>query len=89
MLKAEKKDGFLAGDQKHNYLVYEIFVTGVKKNMATTLEIINGISQAVSRGFDGALDDETREPITIGLRREEGRPLIDERVMVAIIVSPR
>ena len=49
--------------------------------MATTLEIINGISQALSRGFDGALDDKSREPISIGLRREEGDPLVDSRVM--------
>ena len=41
--------------------------------MATTLEIINGISQAISRGYDGA-HDESGEPIEIGLRREDGDP---------------
>jgi hypothetical protein len=48
--------------------------------MATTLEIINGISQAISRGYDGA-HDESGEPIEIGLRREEGNLLVDSRVM--------
>tara|TARA_R100001510_G_C7653604_1_gene211899 strand:- start:1363 stop:1887 length:525 start_codon:yes stop_codon:yes gene_type:complete len=48
--------------------------------MATTLEIINGISQAVSRGYDGA-HDESGERIEIGLRREEGDCLVDSRVM--------
>ena len=48
--------------------------------MATTLEIINGISQAISRGFDGALD-ENGDPVEIGLRREEGSPLLDSRVI--------
>ena len=48
--------------------------------MATTLEIINCISQVLSNTYDGALD-ENGEPIKIGLRREEGNPLVDHRVM--------
>ena len=48
--------------------------------MATTLEIIRGISQAASNGYDGALDDKG-EPISIGLKREEGNPINDSRVM--------
>tara|TARA_B100000214_G_scaffold53891_2_gene34339 strand:- start:3120 stop:3653 length:534 start_codon:yes stop_codon:yes gene_type:complete len=48
--------------------------------MATTLEIINGISQAIANTHDGALD-ENGEPIKIGLRREEVENLTDERVM--------
>ena len=48
--------------------------------MATTLEIINGISQVLANSYDGALD-ENGEPVKIGLRREEGNPLIDHRVM--------
>tara|TARA_R110000851_G_C12739568_1_gene530697 strand:+ start:45 stop:575 length:531 start_codon:yes stop_codon:yes gene_type:complete len=48
--------------------------------MATTLEIIRGISQAAANGYDGALDDKG-EPISIGLKREEGNPIIDSRVM--------
>jgi len=48
--------------------------------MATTLEIIDCISQVLANTYDGALD-ESGEPIKIGLRREEGNPLIDNRVM--------
>lgn len=48
--------------------------------MATTLEIINGISQVLAKGYDGALD-ENDEPVKIGLKREEGDPLIDSRVV--------
>ena len=48
--------------------------------MATTLEIINGISQVLAKKYDGALD-ENDEPLKIGLKREEGDPLIDKRVI--------
>ena len=48
--------------------------------MATTLEIVNGISQVLSNAYDGALD-ENGEPIKIGLKREEGHPIHDSRVM--------
>lgn len=48
--------------------------------MATTLEIINGISQVLANTHDGAID-ENGEPIKIGLKREEGDPIIDSRVM--------
>jgi len=48
--------------------------------MATTLEIIDCISQVLSNTYDGA-HDENGEPIKIGLRREEGNPLLDQRVM--------
>jgi hypothetical protein len=48
--------------------------------MATTLEIINGISQVLANSYDGALDD-AGEPVKIGLRREDGNPLIDARIM--------
>ena len=48
--------------------------------MATTLEIINGISQVLAKGYDGALD-ENGEPLKVGLKREEGNPLIDPRVV--------
>ena len=48
--------------------------------MATTLEIINGISQVLANTYDGALD-ESGEPVKIGLRREEGNPLLDSRIM--------
>ena len=48
--------------------------------MSTTLEIINCISQVLANTYDGALD-ESGEPVKIGLRREEGNPLVDPRVM--------
>ena len=48
--------------------------------MATTLEIFNAISKVLSNSYDGALD-ESGEPVKIGLRREEGDPLVDARVM--------
>lgn len=48
--------------------------------MATTLEIINGISQVLAKNYDGALD-ENDEPLKVGLKREEGNPLIDSRVI--------
>jgi len=48
--------------------------------MATTIEILNGISQVMANSHDGATD-EKGEPISIGLDREEGLPLVDKRVM--------
>tara|TARA_B100001250_G_C19747948_1_gene766255 strand:+ start:367 stop:849 length:483 start_codon:yes stop_codon:yes gene_type:complete len=48
--------------------------------MSKTLEIIDCISQVLANTHDGALDEEG-EPVKIGLRREEGNPLIDPRVM--------
>ena len=48
--------------------------------MATTLEIINGISQVLSKKYDGALD-ENDEPIKLGLKREEVCPITDRRVI--------
>ena len=48
--------------------------------MATTLEIVNAISQVLANSYDGALD-ESGEPVKIGLRREEGNPLTDRRIM--------
>jgi len=48
--------------------------------MATTLEIIRGISQVMANSYDGALDDDG-EPIKVGLKREEGHPIHDSRVM--------
>ena len=48
--------------------------------MATTLEIIRGISQAAANAYDGARD-ENGDPISIGLKREEGDPITDSRIM--------
>ena len=52
--------------------------------MATTYEIIQGLHQAAANAYDGshseryALDGEPRK---VGLRREQGDPLLDSRVM--------
>lgn len=52
----------------------------------TTYDIIRGISQAASMSYDGAVDQEGN-PVEVGLRREEGNPLIDKRVMDGFSVS--
>ena len=50
---------------------------------SNTLEIIQGLAQAAANGWDGAhderftLDDEVHK---VGLRREEGCPIMDKRV---------
>jgi|TARA_R110000824_G_scaffold206016_5_gene390980 hypothetical protein len=54
--------------------------------MATTMEIVNGISQVMANSYDGALD-EKGEPIKVGLKREEGDPITDSRVMDGFKVS--
>ena len=48
--------------------------------MASVLEIVRGISQAMSNTHDGALD-ENGDPVKIGLRREEEVPITDKRVV--------
>jgi len=49
--------------------------------MATTLEIVNGISQAMANTHDGALD-EKGEPVETGfLRREEEVAITDRRLI--------
>lgn len=45
-----------------------------------TLEIVRGLAQAAANGYDGALDDKG-ERINIGLKRDEGHPINDSRVM--------
>ena len=54
--------------------------------MASVLEIVRGISQALSNTHDGALD-ENGDPIKIGLRRDEGCPILDKRVIDGFKVS--
>ena len=53
--------------------------------MATTLEIVKGIKQAMANAYDGAHDERLvdGEDLVkkIGLRREEGCPLMDSRVI--------
>ena len=66
-----KSAGNLAGDHKEN-------------KMATTLEVIKGISQALAYAYDGGHDarfTDDGEAHTVGLKREEGDPLVDKRVM--------
>ena len=48
--------------------------------MATVYEIVQGLSQAAANAYDGALN-EKGEPIEAGLRREEGDPILDKRVI--------
>ena len=52
--------------------------------MATTLEIVKGIHQAAANAYDGAHDERFVEEDMakkIGLRREEGCPIMDSRVI--------
>jgi len=51
-----------------------------KKDTVSVLDVIQGLSQAAANAYDGAHneDGDLRE---IGLRREEGNALLDERVM--------
>ena len=44
------------------------------------VDIVKGISQAAGEAYDGALDD-NGEPIKVGLKREEGNPNLDKRVI--------
>ena len=50
-----------------------------KKKGMTTLEVVRAISQAASKSYDGY--DGEGERIKAGLKREEGNPLLDKRVM--------
>lgn len=48
--------------------------------MATTYEIIQGLTQAAANAYDGALTEDG-DAVSVGLQREEGNPLVDKRVM--------
>jgi hypothetical protein len=48
--------------------------------MATVYEIVQGLSQAAANAFDGALD-ENGEMLEASLKREDGDPLLDKRVI--------
>lgn len=48
--------------------------------MATVYEIVQGLSQAAANAYDGALTEDG-ETLQVGLKREEGEPLLDKRVM--------
>jgi hypothetical protein len=51
-----------------------------EKLMNKVQQIIQGIAAAMANSYDGA-HDENGDPIKIGLRREEGNPVLDSRVM--------
>ncbi len=51
-----------------------------KNKESNILDIIQGLIQASSNGYDGA-KDENGEPLKTGLKRDEGNPIIDGRVM--------
>jgi|TARA_B100000287_G_scaffold435170_1_gene502228 hypothetical protein len=44
------------------------------------LDVIRGIAQAAAHMYDGALD-ENGDPVKIGLKRDEGHPVLDSRTM--------
>ena len=48
--------------------------------MASISDIVQGLSQAAANAYDGALDN-NGEPISAGLKREEGHPILDSRIM--------
>ena len=48
--------------------------------MATVYEIVQGLSQAAANAYDGALGEDGK-PLVAGLKREEGDPILDKRVM--------
>jgi hypothetical protein len=58
--------------------------------MATVLDIVQGISQAAANAYDGSqydnysLDGEAKK---IGLKREEGDPIVDSRVVDGFAVK--
>ena len=53
---------------------------GDQKMSQKVADILKGISQAAAGMYDGA-SDENGEPVKIGLKREEGNPLLDKRVI--------
>ena len=48
--------------------------------MANILDVVQGLNQAAVNAYDGALDKDGK-PISIGLKREEGHPLLDSRII--------
>ena len=52
--------------------------------MATVLDIVRGISQAAANAYDGSHDERYNsdgQARKVGLKREEGDPVLDSRVM--------
>ena len=48
--------------------------------MASVLDVVRGLAQAAANAYDGALD-ENGDLLKVGLKREEGDPILDQRVM--------
>jgi len=48
--------------------------------MASVLDVIRGLNQAAANSYDGAYDKDG-EALSVGLKREEGNPILDTRVM--------
>ena len=48
--------------------------------MASIYEIVQGLAQAAANAYDGALGEDD-QPLQAGLQREDGNPLLDERIM--------
>ena len=48
--------------------------------MATVYDVIQGINQAAANAYDGALTEDG-EPLKAGLKREDGDPILDRRVI--------
>ena len=48
--------------------------------MATVYEIVQALSQAAANAYDGALTEDG-EPLKAGLKREDGDPILDRRVI--------
>ena len=58
-----------------------------KKNKpVSVLDIVQGISQAAANAYDGALNEDG-EALKAGLKREEGDPILDRRVIDGFNVS--
>ncbi len=51
-----------------------------KKESVSVLDVVQGLSQAAANAYDGALTEDG-ESLKAGLRREEGNPLLDKRVV--------
>jgi len=45
-----------------------------------TLDVVRGIAQAAANAYDGAFDS-NGDPIKVGMKREEGHPVLNSRVM--------
>ena len=51
-----------------------------KKESVSVLDVVEGLAQAAANAYDGAYNDDGKL-LEIGLRREEGNPLLDKRVI--------